>query len=348
MAAQANTFCSNCGRPLDASGVCNACGANPSQQATVQQTTGPPRSPLPPGLPAQPARTDLGFGTIAGPELTGRVCPYCRFPLKEGVAIETCDSCGAVHHIDCWQDNNGCSVTGCVNGPATTTATHAVAAPTAAMVSAAAAAPPPPPQKPPPPPNRRYPTGALVGAAVLVLLLGAGAAVALSSSSGKHLAATTVTVKERTIVKTAPAPAAPHTTPSPTHTSAPAQRQTPRPTTSPQPSEIERAAHAVEATDNYWSDIESHDFSGAFQIEEPIAQASESDWVHTEEEEGVSNVSYSFSPGPVEGNEATVSINSLKTEAAKTGCYTWTGYYRLTDYSGTWKFTHDGLERHSC
>lgn len=352
MAAEPNTRCSNCGSLLGASGVCTACSADPTQQltqhTTVQQPA-VPRAPFPLKPVDRPTRTDLGFGATAGPELTGRSCPYCRFPLKEGVAIETCGSCGAVHHIECWQDNGGCSVTGCVNGPQTTTATHAVATPAAATVPAAAVPPPPPPpQKPSPPSNRHYPTSALVGAAVLVALLGAGAAVALTSSSGKHAAPTTVTVKERTIEKAAPAPTVAHATAShaPTHTSTPTPTPTPAP--SSQPSEGERAAHAVAATDNYWSDIENHEFSSAYQIEQPIAQASESEWIHTEEEEGITHVSYSFSPGPVEGNEATVNVNSLQTDAAKSGCYSWTGYYRLTDYSGTWKLTHDGLERHSC
>ncbi len=302
------------------------------------------------------------MGQVAGPELTGKVCPYCRFPLKEGASIETCGACGAIHHAECWQDNAGCSVTGCVNGPSNTTATHVVppaavgagaiaaaAMPTGAAPPAAFAAPPTPPppgsSKPPPPPQRRFPTAAVVAGAILIALLGAGAAVAISSSS-KKASQSTITVKERTVEK-APqsSPTVTRTTQAPTHQSTPAPAPTPAPTG---PSDTEREGHAVEAVDTYWGDIENHDFPAAYQIEAPSAGSGEPEWVHTEEAEGVEKVSYNFEPGGLEGNEATVDVGSLRTEASKTGCYTWTGSYRLTDYGGTWKITHDGLERHSC
>jgi hypothetical protein len=291
-----------------------------------------------------------GSGKSAGSELTGRVCPYCRFPLKQGVAIEACAACGAIHHIECWQDNGGCSVTGCVNGPSNTTATHVVP-PVAAPAAALATHVPPPPPPPPPPPHKHFPVGAIVAAAGVVALLGAGAALAISSSANSH-DTPTVTVKERTVEKTVPGVAtiaAVHTTSrqSNTSTSAPAPAKTPVPSPSG-PSPSEREANAVAAVDSYWSDIENHDFSGAYQIEEPSAGSSESEWVHAEEKEGVQHVSYSFEPGSLVGNEATVEVGSLQTVAGKTGCYTWTGYYGLTDYSGAWKITHDGLERHSC
>jgi cytoskeletal protein RodZ len=194
--------------------------------------------------------------------------------------------------------------------------------------------------------NKRFPAGAVVAAAVIVGLLGAGAALAISASSQQHNTPT-VTVKERTVEKTAP----PASTPTPAHTTS-TPSNTSRPATTPAapagPSLSEREAHAVAAVDSYWGDIENHDFSGAYEIEEPSAGSSESEWVQAEEKEGVERISYSFEPGSLEGNEATVNVGSLQTVARKTGCYTWTGYYRLTDYSGTWKITHDGLERHSC
>lgn len=355
MASAPNTRCGTCGRPTDERGYCPVCTSQQTEQFTPP-FAGAPSAPTPPSL------GDRGhsMGNIAGPELTGKVCPYCRFPLKEGAGIETCSACGAIHHAECWQDNAGCSVTGCVNGPSNTTATHFV--PSAAGAGAAAAmsagsapptqfaAPPPPPwpgqPKPPSPgPQKRFPTAALVAGVIAVALVGAGAAVAISSSSKKS-SPSTITVKERTIEKAAQAtPTVTRTAQAPTHTSAPAPAPTP---TSSGPSDAEREGHAVEAVDSYWGDIEDHDFSAAYAIEEPSAGSSESEWVHSEEEEGVESVSYSFEPGGLDGNEATVDVGSLRTEARKTGCFTWTGDYGLTDYSGTWKITHVGLERHSC
>ncbi|MEA2410706.1 MAG: Prokaryotic finger family 1, partial [Thermoleophilaceae bacterium] len=70
---------------------------------------------------------------------TGRACPYCRFPLKEGIAVCECASCHAVHHDDCWGDNGGCAIVGCDGGDgesATTVAPVAIS--------------PPPPRRPGP------------------------------------------------------------------------------------------------------------------------------------------------------------------------------------------------------
>lgn len=48
----------------------------------------------------------------------GRTCPYCRFPLKQGAGGVACGVCGAVHHADCWHDNGGCAIMGCVGAGA--------------------------------------------------------------------------------------------------------------------------------------------------------------------------------------------------------------------------------------
>jgi hypothetical protein len=50
---------------------------------------------------------------VVGAEAAGKTCPYCRFPLKPGLSAESCDSCGAVHHEECWEEGGGCSVFGC-------------------------------------------------------------------------------------------------------------------------------------------------------------------------------------------------------------------------------------------
>ncbi|MHB8533153.1 MAG: hypothetical protein ACYDC2_10580, partial [Solirubrobacteraceae bacterium] len=62
----------------------------------------------------------------------------------------------------------------------------------------------------------------------------------------------------------------------------------------------------------------------------------------------IQNVSYNFTPGSVNGDEATVYVSSLRTEARKTGCFTWTGDYGMKRYGSTWEIMHDGLERHPC
>lgn len=55
----------------------------------------------------------------AAREEAGRSCPYCHFPLKEGVGVIECGNCSSVHHADCWVDNGGCAVMGCNAAPLT-------------------------------------------------------------------------------------------------------------------------------------------------------------------------------------------------------------------------------------
>ena len=45
------------------------------------------------------------------------VCPFCRTPI-EGEDVSCCPDCDTPHHLECWMDNNGCSVAGCSQAPA--------------------------------------------------------------------------------------------------------------------------------------------------------------------------------------------------------------------------------------
>lgn len=150
---------------------------------------------------------------IAGPDDTGKTCPYCRFPVKEQSSITVCGACSSVHHDDCWADNGGCSVVGCIAGPSSDATTH-VAPPIPAVGPAPTIiqdpippgvppAAPPAPMYPGPPDDGKSappPTGPIawqpasqppkrspwLAISVLVLALavaGAGAAVAISNSN---------------------------------------------------------------------------------------------------------------------------------------------------------------------
>ena len=41
------------------------------------------------------------------------LCPYCRFPISEKEETVTCNSCGVVHHRECWFENEQCTTYGC-------------------------------------------------------------------------------------------------------------------------------------------------------------------------------------------------------------------------------------------
>jgi hypothetical protein len=140
---------------------------------------------------------------MAIPEDVGKPCPYCRFPLKEGVPVHACESCGSVHHSECWADGGGCAVFGC-------TATGITALATQAPVTQAYATPPAhqvaPYVSPPPssPPHQQSPRSSGLSAwtialAAVVALAGIAAGVAAASgafSSNGHGAVTVITVHQ--------------------------------------------------------------------------------------------------------------------------------------------------------
>ncbi len=46
------------------------------------------------------------------------ICPYCRTEVGESEGErKDCPGCGTPHHADCFAENGGCTVFGCVNAP---------------------------------------------------------------------------------------------------------------------------------------------------------------------------------------------------------------------------------------
>ncbi len=168
---------------------------------------------------------------IATAEDAGRSCPYCRFPLKEGAPAERCDSCGSLHHEDCWVDGGGCAVFGC---PQAGTAVRAAAAPTGATLQQYPGQPypgqpvytPPPttvnepqygappgysaPPAPPPTGSRSVGPAAVVVAALIALAgIAVGAAAAGGVFSSGKSTATTVPTQPATVSEKSSAPSGP-------------------------------------------------------------------------------------------------------------------------------------------
>jgi hypothetical protein len=88
---------------------------------------------FPPAPPSEPVLDITLDDTPASPvspaQGVGETCPYCRFPIKSGEAVQICPSCGVPHHLDCWRENGGCTVYGCRSSPAMAAAAPAAAAP---------------------------------------------------------------------------------------------------------------------------------------------------------------------------------------------------------------------------
>lgn len=50
-------------------------------------------------------------------EVVGKICPYCRFPIKAGEPVQICPHCAVPHHRECWMENGGCTTYGCRSSP---------------------------------------------------------------------------------------------------------------------------------------------------------------------------------------------------------------------------------------
>ena len=48
-----------------------------------------------------------------GEQKTTAECPYCLSPVGGSDDAVECDSCGTVHHAECWSENGGCCVRTC-------------------------------------------------------------------------------------------------------------------------------------------------------------------------------------------------------------------------------------------
>ena len=46
-------------------------------------------------------------------EKTTTECPYCLSPVGGSDDAVECESCGTVHHAECWSENGGCCVRNC-------------------------------------------------------------------------------------------------------------------------------------------------------------------------------------------------------------------------------------------
>ncbi len=75
-----------------------------------------PRPPGPPGPPPVAQLPQVQEQPVSD-EYVGRICPYCRFPLKRRERMIVCPACKVGHHADCWRENGGCTTYGCRYSP---------------------------------------------------------------------------------------------------------------------------------------------------------------------------------------------------------------------------------------
>lgn len=78
----------------------------------------------------RPGFTDFDLPTRmkANRRLAGCKCSYCHDFIEVGQEIRNCEHCRLVYHLECWAENQGCGVYGCINAPLSREAPAAVAA----------------------------------------------------------------------------------------------------------------------------------------------------------------------------------------------------------------------------
>lgn len=55
--------------------------------------------------------------STAGPDIAGKLCPYCQNRIAAGSSAVVCPGCRTPHHAECWDYNGGCTTFGCRNAP---------------------------------------------------------------------------------------------------------------------------------------------------------------------------------------------------------------------------------------
>ena len=49
------------------------------------------------------------------PAIRGATCPVCCTPFAEDDTVKLCPDCKTPHHMECWEENRGCSTYGCAS-----------------------------------------------------------------------------------------------------------------------------------------------------------------------------------------------------------------------------------------
>src|SRR6266576_1545183 len=62
---------------------------------------------------AMPVQTQRLHKHAQPTPLVMRECGICQSAIQAGEETQTCSSCGLSFHVECWQENWGCSAYGC-------------------------------------------------------------------------------------------------------------------------------------------------------------------------------------------------------------------------------------------
>jgi len=108
-------FCPKCGEQIFGRPVARG-GTEPPQPASTPGSWEAP-SPQAGGDVLEIELEDAAEAVGASDNTVGQMCPFCRFPIKQGEEVITCPDCQTTLHADCWRENDGCTTYGCSSSP---------------------------------------------------------------------------------------------------------------------------------------------------------------------------------------------------------------------------------------
>jgi hypothetical protein len=127
------------------------------------------------------------------------------------------------------------------------------------------------------------------------------------------------------------------------------------PASSPRKSQAQPASNnhgadtPTDAVDRYWSDINEHEFRGAYQyLATGSVNLNEAQFISSEEHSRIQSATFSGQASADSGSSATVEVVSLTTRDAQYGCRTWSGSYEMTDETGSWLIARANLTPQPC
>lgn len=94
---------------------CPHCGKNLSANTSIIGRKGTCKFCS--GIVVVPSPNIVGTVITSARQRAVGICPYCRAEIKGSDHIQICSLCKTPHHLDCWQENKGCTVYGCNNAP---------------------------------------------------------------------------------------------------------------------------------------------------------------------------------------------------------------------------------------
>lgn len=256
---------------------------------------------------------------------TWRTCACCHRAIRVDVEVAVCSVCSTFSHAECWTDNGGCVVVGC----------------------AAAPAPSPPASDaygPAPPPVGSRGLSPLVAGVIALVIVGATAAgvVAVTRGGGSDEPDGTPAVVESSGAQ-------------PSEVSA--GMATSEPVVTQEPDSTPAAAPAAPAgrgpesmLESHFADIEDGKLRRAYGnlIAGEATTASESGWVQEQRTDGLYDYDLDVDVKYAGSGKAIARVVTCHTEARGSGCYDWTGFWRVQQIEGRWRIAKSKLARAGC